>query len=155
MLSDDPELLPDPDFFDELSFSGNLSPRGMISIPAGFFIFNVAASAEETGVIDTEGLISDPILEAVLLTTEDEPDCDFDEADEDDGDEVVVEFVEVPPDPDPEEGLDFKASEIENNKSISSRVPFEEIVTNLGYLIEKTKEISTFSGIIEAINSKN
>ena len=132
MLSDDPELLPDPDFFDELSFSGNLSPRGMISIPAGFFIFNVAASAEETGVIDTEGLISDPILEAVLLTTEDEPDCDFDEADEDDGDEVVVEFVEVPPDPDPEEGLDFKASEIKNNKSISSRVPFEEIVTNLG-----------------------
>ena len=128
MLSDDPELLPDPDFFDELSFSGNLSPRGMISIPAGFFIFNVAASAEETGVIDTEGLISDPILEAVLLTTEDDPDCDFDEADDDVGDEVV----EVPPDPAPEEGLDFKASEIENNKSISSRVPFEEIVTNLG-----------------------
>ena len=116
MLSDDPPELPldPPDFLDELSFSGNLSPRGMISIPAGFFIFNVAASAEETGVIDTEGLISDPILEAVLLTTEDEPDCDFDEADEDpDGDEVVVEFVEVPPDPDPEEGLDFKASEIE------------------------------------------
>ena len=87
----------------------------MISIPAGFFIFNVAASAEETGVIDTEGLISDPILEADLLTTEDEPDCDFDEAD-DDGDDVVVEFVEVPydelpvpPDPDPEEGLAFKA----------------------------------------------
>ena len=117
MLSDDPELL-DPGFFDELSFSGNLSPRGMISIPAGFFIFNVAASAEETGVIDTEGLISDPILEAVLLTTEDDPDCDFDEADDDVGDEVV----EVPPDPAPEEGLDFKASEIENNKSISSRV---------------------------------
>jgi len=105
LLSDDPELLPDPDFFDELSFSGNLSPRGMISIPAGFFIFNVAASAEETGVIDTEGLISDPILEAVLLTTEDDPDCDFDEADDDVGDEVV----EVPPDPAPEEGLDFKA----------------------------------------------
>ena len=125
MLSDDPpELLDDPDFFDELSFSGNLSPRGMISIPAGFFIFKVAASAEETGVIDTEGLISDPILEAVLLTTEDEPDCDFDEADEDVGDEVV-EFVEVPPDPAPEDGLDFKASEIENNKSISSRVSFE------------------------------
>jgi hypothetical protein len=77
LLSDDPELL-DPGFFDELSFSGNLSPRGMISIPAGFFIFNVAASAEETGVIDTEGLISDPILEAVLLTTEDDdPDCDL------------------------------------------------------------------------------
>lgn len=128
MLSDDPDPLLDPDFFDELSFSGNLSPRGMISIPAGFFIFNVAASAEETGVIDTEGLISDPILEAVLLTTEDDPDCDFDEADDDVGDEVV----EVPPDPAPEEGLDFKASEIENNKSISSRVPFEEIVTNLG-----------------------
>ena len=129
MLSDDPEL-PDPDFFDELSFSGNLSPRGMISIPAGFFIFNVAASAEETGVIDTEGLISDPILEAVLLTTDDDPDCDFDEVD-DDGDDVVVAFpvevyeelLPVPPDPAPEEGLDFKASEIENNKSISSRVP--------------------------------
>ena len=121
MLSEDPpELLDDPDFFDELSFSGNLSPRGMISIPAGFFIFNVAASAEETGVIDTEGLISDPILEAVLLTTEDDPDCDFDEADDDVGDEVV----EVPPDPAPEEGLDFKASEIENNKSISSQVQF-------------------------------
>ena len=136
MLSDDPDPLLDPDFFDELSFSGNLSPRGMISIPAGFFIFNVAASAEETGVIDTEGLISDPILEAVLLTTEDDPDCDFDEAD--DGDEVV-EFVEVPPDPAPEEGLDFKASEIENNKSISSRVPFEKIVTNFSQL-KKTKE---------------
>ena len=121
MLSEDPpELLDDPDFFDELSFSGNLSPRGMISIPAGFFIFNVAASAEETGVIETEGLISDPILEAVLLTTEDDPDCDFDEADDDVGDEVV----EVPPDPAPEEGLDFKASEIENNKSISSQVQF-------------------------------
>lgn len=116
MLSDDPELL-DPGFFDELSFSGNLSPRGMISIPAGFFIFNVAASAEETGVIDTEGLISDPILEAVLLTTEDDdPDCDLDEVDDDGDDVVVVEFVEVPyeelpvpPDPAPEEGLDFKA----------------------------------------------
>jgi len=116
LLSDADDWLLDPDFFEpapELSFSGNLSPRGMISIPAGFFMFNVAASAEETGVIDTEGLISDPILE-VLLTTDD-PDCDLDEAD-DDGDDVdVVEFVEVyeelpvPPDPAPEEGLAFKA----------------------------------------------
>ena len=136
MLSDDPELLPDPDFFDELSFSGNLSPRGMISIPAGFFIFNVAASAEETGVIDTEGLISDPILEAVLLTTEDEPDCDFDEADEDDGDEVVVEFVEVPPDPAPEDGLDFKASEIKNSKSISSQVQFVGTIYKLSIFVK-------------------
>ena len=81
----------------------------------------------------------------------------LDEVD-DDGDDVdVVEFVEVPyeelpvpPDPAPEEGLDFKASEIENNKSISSRVPFEKIVTNLSQL-KKTKEFSPFSVIIEAI----
>jgi hypothetical protein len=57
----------------------------------------------------------------------------LDEVD-DDGDDVdVVEFVEVPyeelpvpPDPAPEEGLDFKASEIENNKSISSQVPLRK-----------------------------
>ena len=63
-LSDDDELLMDFSVFRLLfpvSFSGNLSPRGIISIPAGFFMFNVAASAEDTGVIDTEGLISDPI----------------------------------------------------------------------------------------------
>ena len=63
-LSDDDELLLDFSVFRLLfpvSFSGNLSPRGIISIPAGFFMFNVAASAEDTGVIDTEGLISDPI----------------------------------------------------------------------------------------------
>ena len=62
-LSDDDELLLDFSVFRLLlpvSFSGNLSPRGIISIPAGFFMFNVAASAEDTGVIDTEGLISDP-----------------------------------------------------------------------------------------------
>jgi hypothetical protein len=83
-----------------VSFSGNLSPRGIISIPAGFFIFNVAASADDTGVIDTEGLISDPILEDDLLTTDE--DCDLDEEDVDDEDEVV------PPDPD-EAGLALKA----------------------------------------------
>jgi len=103
LLSDDDELLLDFSVFRLLfpvSFSGNLSPRGIISIPAGFFMFNVAASAEDTGVIDTEGLISDPILEDDLLTTDE--DCDLDEEDVDDDDEVV------PPDPD-EAGLALKA----------------------------------------------
>lgn len=103
LLSDDDELLLDFSVFRLLfpvSFSGNLSPRGIISIPAGFFIFNVAASADDTGVIDTEGLISDPILEDDLLTTDE--DCDLDEEDVDDEDEVV------PPDPD-EAGLALKA----------------------------------------------
>lgn len=58
----------------------------MISIPAGFFMFNVAASAEDTGVIDTDGFISDPIL-AEFLTMLDDP-CDLDDVD-DDVDEVV------------------------------------------------------------------
>jgi len=87
LLSEDDELLDFSDFrFPEFSFSGNLSPRGMISIPAGFFIFNVAASAEDTGVIETEGLISDPIFEDDLLTT----DCDLDEEVDDDEDVVEV-----------------------------------------------------------------
>jgi len=102
LLSDDDELLLDFSVFRLLfpvSFSGNLSPRGIISIPAGFFMFNVAASAEDTGVIDTEGLISDPILEDDLLTTDE--DCDLDEEDVDDDDEVVP--------PDPDAGLALKA----------------------------------------------
>ena len=48
------ELLDDPDE----DSSGNLSPRGMISIPAGFLRLSVAASADEIGVIDTIGLMS-------------------------------------------------------------------------------------------------
>jgi len=107
LLSEDDVLLLDFSVFRfPDSFSGNLSPRGIISIPAGFFMFNVAASAEDTGVIDTEGLISDPILEDDLLTTDE--DCDLDE--EDDDDEVVEVLYEelVPPDPD-EAGLALKA----------------------------------------------
>ena len=48
------ELLDDPDE----DSSGNLSPRGMISMPAGFLRLSVAASADEIGVIDTIGLMS-------------------------------------------------------------------------------------------------
>jgi len=116
LLSDEELLLEDPDedcfleLPDELSFSGNLSPRGIISMPAGFFIFNVAASADDTGVIDTEGLISDPIFEFLLTFDED---CDLDDDDPDDPDDEFVEVNDVddeePDPPDPEEGLVFKA----------------------------------------------
>ena len=59
------ELLPEtePELFVLLpelpDSSGSLSPSGIISILAGFFRFKVAASADEIGVILTEGLKSE------------------------------------------------------------------------------------------------
>ena len=50
-------------------FSKNYIPNGIISIPAALLLFlvieaidDVEVSAEDTGVMDTDGLISEPIL---------------------------------------------------------------------------------------------
>lgn len=45
---------------------GNLSPKGMISMPTGFLTPSMT-SADDTGVIETEGLMGSPIFFACLV----------------------------------------------------------------------------------------